>query len=91
MWYRLLNNKDKDNPSYEVKLIAAEADKLIRKNLFLKTKYNPTDLEVDRAITRLFDHLIEKYDSIENVRNHSKGFSLFSLLEKNVEELFGTK
>jgi hypothetical protein len=74
MWYRLLNSKDKDNPSYEV-----------------KTKYNPTDLEVDRAITRLFDHLIEKYDSIENVRNHSKGFSLFSLLEKNVEELFGTK
>ena len=38
MWYRLLNSKDKDNPSYEVKLIAAEADKLIRKNLFLKTK-----------------------------------------------------
>lgn len=91
MWYRLLNSKDKDNPSFEVKLIAADADKLIRKNLFLKTKYYPTDKEVDRAISRLFDHLIEKYGSIKNVRDHSNGLNLFSLIEKNVEELFGSK
>ena len=89
MWYRVSDKTSKQTPSYELKIIAMEADLLIRKLLYLQQNYNPSDREVSAKVNRLIEHLREKYSSIANVRLYTKGKTLQELISENVYELYG--
>lgn len=89
MWYRFSNSPDKQKPSYEMKVIAMDADLAIRKLCYLQQNYNPSDLEISSKVNLLIEHLENKYGSIANVRLYTKGDSLEEIVSENVYELFG--
>jgi hypothetical protein len=90
MWYRT-SGVDKQEPSYEVKIIEMDAVYAIKRLEFLKQNYNPSEIEVARKKQKVLDHLRSKYGSIANVRLYSKGDSLQEIVAENVYELFGVK
>jgi hypothetical protein len=90
MWYRT-SGVDKQEPSYELKIIEMDAEYAIKNLEYKKQNYNPSRIEVARKKLKVLEHLRSKYGSIANVRLYSKGDSLQELIAENVYELFGTK
>lgn len=90
MWYRT-SGVDKQEPTYELKIIEMDTVYAIKRFEFLKQNYNPSEVEIARKKQKVLDHLRSKYGSIANVRLYSKGDSLQELIAENVYELFGTK
>jgi hypothetical protein len=90
MWYKKSDKEpNKQEPSYELKVIGIDAEQAIRKLCYLQGNYNPSDIEIERKIKKLLSHLREKYGSIANVRLYSKGDTLQKIISENVYELFG--
>ena len=67
---------DPHQPTYEMKIIKIDGENAIRRLCALQKNYNPSEIEVDRKLKRLFKYLDESYGSIANVRLYSKGMSL---------------
>ena len=67
---------DPQQPTYEMKIIKIDGENAIRRLCALQKNYNPSEIEVDRKLKRLFKYLDESYGSIANVRLYSKGMSL---------------
>ena len=88
MWYRT-SGVDKQEPSYELKIIEMDAEYAIKNLEYKRQNYNPSRIEVARKKQKVLDHLRSKYGSIANVRLYSKGDSLQELIAENVYELFG--
>lgn len=82
---------DKQNPDYEIKIIKIDGENAIRRLCALQKNYNPSEVEVNRKLARLFKYLEESYGSIANVRLYSKGMSLQPLITEAVNHLFGKK
>ena len=82
---------DKENPTYEMKIIKINGENAIRRLCELQKNYNPSDIEVSRKLKRLFKYLEESYGSIANVRLYSKGMSLQPIVTEAVYHLFGKK
>ena len=82
---------DKQNPDYEIKIIKIDGENAIRRLCALQKNYNPSEVEVNRNLARLFKYLEESYGSIANVRLYSKGMSLQPLITEAVNHLFGKK
>ena len=82
---------DKENPTYEMKIIKINGENAIRRLCELQKNYNPSDIEVSRKLKRLFKYLEESYGSIANVRLYSKGMSLQPIITEAVHHLFGKK
>lgn len=82
---------EKQNPTYEMKIIQIDGENAIRRLCALQKNYNPSQIEVDRKLKRLFKYLEESYGSIANVRLYSKGMSLQPIITDAVYHLFGKK
>ena len=82
---------DKENPTYEMKIIKINGENAIRRLCSLQANYNPSEVEVSRKLKRLFKYLEESYGSIANVRLYSKGMSLQPIITEAVYHLFGKK
>jgi hypothetical protein len=82
---------DKQNPTYEMKIIKIDGENAIRRLCYLQRNYNPSNVEVDRKLRKLFKYLEESYGSIANVRLYSKGMSLQPIITEAVYHLFGKK
>jgi hypothetical protein len=82
---------DKQNPTYEMKIIKIDGENAIRRLCALQKNYNPSEIEVSRKLKRLFKYLEESYGSISNVRLYSKGMSLQPIVTEAVNHLFGKK
>jgi len=82
---------EKQNPTYEMKIIKIDGENAIRRLLALQKNYNPSEVEVSRKLKRLFKYLEESYGSIANVRLYSKGMSLQPIITEAVYHLFGKK
>jgi hypothetical protein len=82
---------EKQNPTYEMKIIQIDGENAIRRLCALQKNYNPSQIEVDRKLKRLFKYLEESYGSIANVRLYSKGMSLQPIITEAVYHLFGKK
>ena len=78
-------------PTYEMKIIKIDGENAIRRLCALQKNYNPSEIEVDRKLKRLFKYLDESYGSIANVRLYSKGMSLQPIVNEAVYHLFGKK
>ena len=78
-------------PTYEMKIIKIDGENAIRRLCALQKNYNPSEIEVDRKLKRLFKYLDESYGSIANVRLYSKGMSLQPIVTEAVYHLFGKK
>jgi hypothetical protein len=93
MWYRIskVQSYDKSNPSYESKMIAYLAKEEIRDLLAKQTNYNPTDLELESKVRRLFKYLQEECGGIENVRLKTEGEHLGPYIKSVVYKLFQKK
>ncbi len=89
MWYKL-SKENKQTPSYELKIIAMDADLAIRRLEFLirQRNYVP-DREISNKVNLVIDHIKNNYGSIANLRLYSKGESLQGLVSQIVYELFG--
>ena len=85
------NEPDKQSPSYEMKIIKIDGENAIRRLCALQKNYNPSEIEVDRKLKKLFKYLDESYGSIANVRLYSKGMSLQPIISEAVYHLFGKK
>ena len=48
---------DKQNPTYEMKIIKIDGENAIRRLCALQTNYNPSEIEVSRKLKRLFKYL----------------------------------
>lgn len=89
MWYRLAEEQNKQRPLYELKVLAMDAEFAIR-NLFSKQRiYNPTQLDVNRKVKKVLDHMESKYGSIANIRLYTAKDTLQDIVSENVYELFG--
>lgn len=82
---------DRQKPIYEVKIIKIDGENAIRRLCYLQHNYNPSPVEIERKIKKLFKYLEESYGSIANVRLYSKGMSLQPIIEEAVYHLFGKK
>jgi hypothetical protein len=82
---------DPQQPTYEMKIIKIDGENAIRRLCALQKNYNPSEIEVDRKLKRLFKYLDESYGSIANVRLYSKGMSLQPIVNEAVYHLFGKK
>ena len=82
---------DPQQPTYEMKIIKIDGENAIRRLCALQKNYNPSEIEVDRKLRRLFKYLDESYGSIANVRLYSKGMSLQPIITEAVYHLFGKK
>jgi hypothetical protein len=82
---------DPQQPTYEMKIIKIDGENAIRRLCALQKNYNPSEIEVDRKLRRLFKYLDESYGSIANVRLYSKGMSLQPIVNEAVYHLFGKK
>ena len=82
---------DKQEPEYEKKIIEIDGKNAIRRLCQLQRNYNPSEVEVNRKLARLFKYLEESYGSIANVRLYSKGMSLQPIISEAVYHLFGKK
>ena len=82
---------DKQNPTYEMKIIKINGENAIRRLCELQKNYHPSEVEVSRKVKRLFKYLEESYGSISNVRLYSKGMSLQPIITEAVYHLFGKK
>jgi hypothetical protein len=82
---------DPQQPTYEMKIIKIDGENAIRRLCALQKNYNPSEIEVDRKLRRLFKYLDESYGSIANVRLYSKGMSLQPIVTEAVYHLFGKK
>ena len=82
---------DKQNPTYEMKIIKINGENAIRRLCELQKNYHPSEVEVSRKVKRLFKYLEESYGSISNVRLYSKGMSLQPIVTEAVYHLFGKK
>jgi uncharacterized OB-fold protein len=82
---------DKENPTYEMKIIKINGENAIRRLCELQKNYHPSEVEVGRKVKRLFKYLEESYGSISNVRLYSKGMSLQPIVTEAVYHLFGKK
>jgi hypothetical protein len=82
---------DPQQPTYEMKIIKINGENAIRRLCALQKNYNPSEIEVDRKLRRLFKYLDESYGSIANVRLYSKGMSLQPIVNEAVYHLFGKK
>lgn len=93
MWYRIskIESYDKSNPSYETKMIAYLAKEEIRDLLAKQTNYNPTDLELESKVRRLFKYLQEECGELENVRLKTEGEHLGPYIKSVVYKLFHKK
>lgn len=91
MYNHKLAKIDKQNPSYELKIILNDAENEIRKLFYLQQNYNPSPIEMDRRVKQCVKFLEQKYGSIANVRLHSEEATLQKLIADNVYELFGKK
>jgi len=91
MYNHRLAKIDKQNPSYELKIILNDAENEIRKLFYLQQNYNPSPEEMERRVKQFIKFLEKKYGSIANVRLHSKEATLQKLIADNVYELFGSK
>jgi len=89
MWYRLAEDKNKQRPLYEVKVLAMDAEYAVRNLLSKQRNYNPTQLEINRKVKKVLDHMEEKYGGIANIRLYTKKETLQELVSENVYELFG--
>ena len=78
-------------PTYEMKIIKIDGENAIRRLCALQKNYNPSEIEVDRKLKRLFKYLDESYGSIANVRLYSKGMSLQPIVNEAVYHLLGKK
>jgi hypothetical protein len=91
MYNHKLAKTDKQNPSYEMKIILNDAENEIRKLFYLQQNYNPSPIEIERRVKQCVKHLENKYGSIANVRLYSQDDTLQKLIADNVYELFGKK
>ena len=82
---------DKENPTYEMKIIKINGENAIRRLCELQKNYHHSEVEVRRKVKRLFKYLEESYGSIANVRLYSKGMSLQPIITEAVYHLFGKK
>lgn len=82
---------DKQDPTYERKIIEINGENAIRRLCQLQRNYNPSEVEISRKLKRLFKYLEESYGSIANVRLYSKGMSLQPIITEAVHHLFGKK
>ena len=82
---------DKQNPTYEMKIIKIDGENASRRLCALQLNYNPSELEVSRKLKKLFKYLEESYGSISNVRLYSKGMSLQPIVTEAVNHVFGKK
>ena len=78
-------------PTYEMKIIKIDGENAIRRLCALQKNYNPSEIEVDRKLKRLFKYLDESYGSIAIVRLYSIGMSLQPIVNEAVYHLFGKK
>lgn len=85
------SESDKQDPTYERKIIEINGKNAIRRLCQLQRNYNPSEVEIDRKMKKLFAYLDESYGSIANVRLYSKGMSLQPLIEEAVSHLFSKK
>jgi len=91
MYNHKLAKKDKQSPSYELKIILNDAENEIRKLFYLQQNYNPSPIEMERRVNQFIKFLENKYGSIANVRLHSIEETLQKLIADNVYELLGKK
>ena len=89
MWYRLAEENNKQRPLYELKVLAMDAEFAIRSLLAKQRNYNPSQLEINRKVKKVLDHMEEKYGGIANIRLYTKKDTLQELVTDNVYELFG--
>ena len=82
---------DKQNPTYEMKIIKIDAENAIRRLCALQKNYHPSEIEINRKVKKLFQYLEESYGSIANARLYSKGMSLQPIVSEAVYHLFGKK
>ena len=89
MWYRLAEENNKQRPLYELKVLAMDAEFAIRNLLAKQRNYNPSQIEINRKVRKVLDHMEEKYGGIANIRLYTKKDTLQELVTDNVYELFG--
>ena len=89
MWYRLAAEENKQRPLYELKVLAMDAEFAVRNLLSKQRNYNPSQLEINRKVKRVLDHMEEKYGGIANIRLYTKKDTLQEPVSENVYELFG--
>ena len=82
---------EKQNPTYEMKIIKIDGENAIRRLCELQKNYHPSQIEIDRKLKKLFQYLEESYGSIANVRLYTKGMSLQPIITEAVYHLFGKK
>ena len=90
MWYRLSQEKNKQTPSYELKIIAMDATLAIQRVEFLlhQRNYIPP-VEIHNKVNMVIDYINDNYGSIANLRLYTKGDSLKEIVSEIVYKLFG--
>ena len=79
MWYRAANR----DSSFETKIVHIDAERAVRRRLFLKGNYNPSTSKVASLTKEIVERLKQKYGKLENIRSSLSG----DLLTPAVEEI----
>jgi hypothetical protein len=96
MWYKDLPSSkkekpgpsiiDENNPNPDYHLAISLIGTMVRQNLFLKRKYNPTPMEVKHAVSKVVTHMVNKYGDIETMRNKTTSESLTPIIQAAIKE-----
>lgn len=96
MWYKDLPSSEKEkqgpniiddnNPNPDYHLAMSLIGTMVRHNLFLKQRYNPTPTEVKTAVSRVVRHIQSKYGEIETMRNKTSSESLTPIIQAAIKE-----
>jgi hypothetical protein len=78
MWYRAA----KKDSTFETKIVRVDAERAVRRRLFLQGNYNPATAKVASLTDEVVEHLKQKYGKLENIRNHLSGDQLTPAVEE---------
>ena len=93
MWYRegQLNQGGQRTSGYEETIARSDAERAVRRRLFLQGEYSPEACDVEHIVRRVMSHLKEEYGNFDAVRRGLGQNTLAPAVEASVEAILGKK